>query len=112
MKTSPATLCWAQSTLRAMPMRKRAIRGGSNRIFGKLCFYPLPKRGRFDENGENDEFAVLPTETKGFAPPKTTEMTKMAGVTQAKAWFRKSRVCSSLSNECYTQNARALLTLI
>ena len=27
-------------------------------------------------------------------PPKTT---KMAGVTQAKAWFRKSQVCSSLT---------------
>ena len=24
-------------------------------------------------------------------------MTKMAGVTQAKAWFRKNRVCSSLN---------------
>ena len=28
-----------------------------------------PKRGRFHENGENDEFAlILPTENKGFAP--------------------------------------------
>ena len=31
-------------------------RGGTNRVFGKPCFCPLPKRGRFDENGENDEF--------------------------------------------------------
>ena len=30
-------------------------------------------------------------------PPKTTKMTKMAGVTQEKAWFRKGRVCSSLN---------------
>ena len=39
------------------------------------------------------------TENKVFAPqtPKTTKMTKMAGVTQAKAWFRESRVCSSLT---------------
>ena len=33
-------------------------------------------------------------------PPKTTKMTKMAGVTQAKAWFRKSRV--SLGENCST----------
>ena len=30
-------------------------------------------------------------------PPKTTQMTKMAGLSQAKAWFTKSRVCSSHS---------------
>ena len=61
-------------------------------------FCPLPKRGRFDENGENDEFALYPLKTRAslLRPPKTTKMTKMAGVTQAKAWFRKSLVCSSL----------------
>ena len=30
-------------------------RGGTNCVFGKPCLCPLPKRGRFDENGENDE---------------------------------------------------------
>ena len=32
------------------------LRGGTNRVFGKLCFCALPRRGRFDENGKNDEF--------------------------------------------------------
>ena len=32
-------------------------RGHTNRVFGKPVFCPLPKRGRFDENGKNDEFA-------------------------------------------------------
>ena len=61
------------------------------------CRYPA-KRGRFDENCENDEFAFYPLKTRAslLRPLKTTKMTKMAGVTQAKAWFRKSRVCSSL----------------
>ena len=40
-------------------------RGGTNRVFGKPCFCPLPKRGRFDENGENDEFAFYPLK-QGF----------------------------------------------
>ena len=35
-----------------------------NRVFGKPCFCPLPKRGRFDENGENDEFAFYPLKTR------------------------------------------------
>ena len=65
------------------------IRGATNRVFGKPCFGPLPKRGRFDENGENDEFALYPAKTRVWLlrPPKTTKMTKMAGVTQEKAWF-------------------------
>ena len=73
-------------------------RGGTNCVFGKPWFRPLPKGGRFDENGENDEFAFYPLKTRAslIRPPKTTKMTKMAVVTQAKAWFRKSRVCSSL----------------
>ena len=66
-------------------------RGGTNRVFGKPCFCPLPKRGRFDENGENDEFAFYPLKARVslLRPPKTTKMTKMAGVTREKAWFRK-----------------------
>ena len=75
------------------------FRGRTNRVFGKPCFCPLPKRGHFDENGENDEFAFYPLKTRVWLlrPPKTTKMTKMAGVTQEKAWFRKGRVCSSLN---------------
>ena len=73
-------------------------RGRTNRVFGKPCFCTLPKRGRFDENGENDEFAFYPLKTRVslLRPPQTTKMTKMADVTQEKAWFRKSRACSSL----------------
>ena len=64
-------------------------RGCTNHVLGKPCFCPLPKRGRFDENSENDEFAFYPLKTRVslFRTSKTTIMTKMAGVTQAKAWF-------------------------
>ena len=60
------------------------FRGRTNRVFGKPCFCPLPKRGHFDENGGNDEFAFYPPKTRVWllGPPKTT---KMAGVTQEKA---------------------------
>ena len=56
------------------------------------------QKGPFDGNGENDEIAFYPVKTRAslLRPPKTTRMTKMAGVTQATAWFRKSRFCSSL----------------
>ena len=62
-------------------------------------FVPCQKRARFDENGENDEFAFYPLKTMVslLRPPQTTKMTKMAGVTQEKAWLRESRVCSSLN---------------
>ena len=65
-----------------------------------------PKRARFDENGENDEFAFYPLKTMVslLRRPQTTKMTKMAGVTQEKAWFRKSRVCSSLKLVAYTSS--------
>ena len=84
---------------RGISLAKHLFRGGTNRFFGKPCFCPLPKRGRFDENDENDGFAFYPLSTRAslLRPPKTTKMTKMAGVTQAKAWFRKSQVCSSLT---------------
>ena len=67
-------------------------RGGTNRVFGKPCFCPLPKRGRSDENGENDEFAVYPLKTRVslLRPPKTTKMTKMAGVTQERHGLEKA----------------------
>ena len=48
----------------------------------------------FGENCENDEFAFYPLETRVLflGLPKTTKMTKMAGVTQEKTGFSKSRV--------------------
>ena len=57
--------------------------------------------GRFDKNGENDKLAFYPLKTRVWLlrKPKTTKMTKMAGVTQEKAWFRKGRVCSSLKEK-------------
>ena len=52
--------------------------GGANRVFGKPCSCPLPKTGRFDENGENDEFAFYPLRTRVslLRPLKATKMTK------------------------------------
>ena len=78
-------------------MRQTTNRGGTNRVGPCLCF--LLKRGCFDKNGEKDEFAFYPLKTTAslLRPPKTTKMTKIASVTQAKSWFRKSRVCSSLN---------------
>ena len=75
--------------------KKQGLEGQGNRVFGKPCFCSVPNRGCFDENGENDEFAFYPLKTQAslFKHPKTT---KIAGVTQAKAWFRKRLVCFSL----------------
>ena len=55
-----------------------------NRVFRKRCV--LTKTAKMTTLHST-------TENKGFAPqtPETTKMTKMAAVTQAKAWFRKSR---------------------
>ena len=63
----------------------------TNRVFGKPCFLsPAKKRGRFDENGENDEFFYpLKPRASLLRRLRTTKMTKMAGVTHEKAWFRK-----------------------
>ena len=49
-------------------------------------FCLLTTRGRFDENGENDELAFDPLKTRAslLRPPKTTKMTKVAGATQTK----------------------------
>ena len=57
------------------------------RIFGvaqtvflvNRVFVPCQKRGHFDENGENDEFAFYPLKTRVWLlrPPKTTKTTKM-----------------------------------
>ena len=56
----------------------KADRRGTSRVFGKPCFCALPKRGRFDENGESDEFAYYPLKTKAslLRPPKTTKIKK------------------------------------
>ena len=79
---------------------KTVPRAGTNRVFGKPCFGPPPKKGPFWRKRRKRQICILPTANKGFAPqtPKTTKMA-MAGVTQEKAWFRKSRVCSSLNSD-------------
>ena len=62
--------------------------------YGEPCLCPLPEFvGRFDENGENDEFAFYPLKTRAslLRPPKMMQMKKMAGATQAKAMVRKRR---------------------
>ena len=59
-------------------------------------FLSPAKKEPFDENGENDEFAVYPLKNKGFAP-QTPENDENIGCHSAKAWFRKSQVRSSLT---------------
>ena len=65
------------------------IRGGRNRVFGKPCSRSPAKKGPFDETTKKTRIAFYPLKTRALhpRPPKTT---KMAGVTQAKAWFRKA----------------------
>ena len=56
-------------------------------------FCPLPKKGRFDENGENGEFAFYRLKNKGLAPQtpeNDAKMTKIAGVTQARHGLEKA----------------------
>ena len=62
--------------LRTPPPPQRT--DGTDHVIGKPCFCPLPKRARFDENGENDEFAFYPLKTRAslLRPPKTTKVTK------------------------------------
>ena len=60
-------------------------RGGTNRGFGKPCVCPLPKRGRFDENGENDKFAVCPQ--------------KLSGVIRANRFARFARITLGNSSD-------------
>ena len=71
---------------------KLKSRGRTNRVFGKPCFCLLPKRVCLDENGENDELAFYPLKTMVWLlrPPKTTKMTKMAGVTQERHGLEKA----------------------
>ena len=74
------------------------LRDSKDSSSGKTPFVMTPFPVPTDENGENDEFAFYPLKTRAslLRPPRTTKMMKMAGVTQANAWFRKSQVCSSL----------------
>ena len=65
-----------------------------NGRFGKRCFCPLPKTGGLRKIGDNSDIAFYP-QKQGFlllGPRKSTKMTKMAGVTQAKWPFAKSTV--------------------
>ena len=57
-------------------------------LVNRICV-PCQK-GAFDEDGENDEFAFYPLK-RGASLLRHPKTTKMAGVTQAKAWFRKNR---------------------
>ena len=63
-------------------------------------FVPCQKGGRFNKNGDNDPCVFYPLKTRAslLRSPKTTKMTRMAGVTQANIWFRKKRVCLSLTS--------------
>ena len=75
--------------------RAKSFSGWHEPCFGKPCFCPCENlRGRFDENGENDEFAFYSLKTRA-----STKMAKMTKIAQAKARFRKSRVCCFLSFE-------------
>ena len=40
--------------------------GRTDGASGKPCLDPLPKKGGFDENGENDKFTFYPVK-RGFA---------------------------------------------
>ena len=82
----PKLLLWKQVSLFGVAQTVFLV----NRVF-----VSFQQGGRFDEKGENDEFAVYPLKARVsfLRPPKTT---KMAVVTQAKTWFGKSGVCSSL----------------
>ena len=65
-------------------------RGCRRGRFEKRWVCPLPKPGGFDENQRKFRYSILPTkifEKQGILllrPRKSTKMTKMAGVTQAK----------------------------
>ena len=70
-----------RQTRRKNPQKFLESRGRTNRVFGKPCFCPLPKRGRFDENGENDEFAFYPLKTRVWLlkPPENDENDENGG---------------------------------
>ena len=51
-------------------------------------FVPCQKGAVLTKTAKSDEVAFYPLKTRAslLRPPKTTKMTKMAGVTQEKAW--------------------------
>ena len=65
----------------------------------RQVFVPCQKGAVSTKTAKMTNFAFYPLITRAslLRLPKTTKMTKMAGVTQAKAWFRKSRACASLT---------------
>ena len=65
-------------------------------FLAKPCFCPVPERGSWDENGDNDGFAFYPLKTSAslLRPPKMKKMTK---ITQAKAWFTHGMALCSLT---------------
>ena len=69
------------------------IQGGTSLVFGKPLFCPLPKRARFDENGENDEIAFASENDENDENDANDENDENdennENDTQAKAWFRK-----------------------
>ena len=60
-------------------------------------FVPCQKGAIFTKTARMTNLHSNPLKTRVWLlrPPKTTKMTKMAGVTREKAWFRKGQVCSS-----------------
>ena len=80
---------------------KAVTPGGTNLVFGKPYFCPCQRGAVLTKTAKMTNLhSTLATETRFslLRPPKTTKMTEMVGVTQTQAWFRKSRVCASLSN--------------
>ena len=66
-------------------------RGGTNRIFVKPCFCPLPKGAVLTKTAKmtNLHSTHCKQGLRSLDLRKRGKMTTMAGVTQAKAWFRK-----------------------
>ena len=103
---------WAAGFFRGFPRRifsphfcgKKCPEKSSRKIPGKILQILYNKnplthfcrlaRATFWRKQQKWQIYVLPTEKKALLlkPPEKTKMTKMAGVTRAKAWFRKSRV--------------------
>ena len=74
-------------------------RGPKNAAFGKACLCPLPERGVFTKTAKMTNFRSNPVK-QGLCcsdPVKMTKMTKMADVTQPKAWFTKGMLSCSLT---------------
>ena len=67
-------------------------------VSGNGGFVPCIKKD-VDENGEEDEFVRhAKPRLLVLRKPKTTKMTKVAGVPQTKPWFTDSGVLKTLKN--------------